>query len=56
MDKEGVVFMKYLKYLIRQEDILTDDTYVAKIDTLVNIDGKSPREKVKNITFDNLDL
>lgn len=25
MGKEGVVFMDYLKYLIRQEDILTDD-------------------------------
>ena len=30
MDKEGVVFMEYLKYLIRQEDILTDDGEIVE--------------------------
>ena len=42
MGKEGVVFMKYLKYLIKQDDILTDDGEIVEVYELSdNIDPTS---------------
>lgn len=42
MGKEGVVFMKYLKYLIKQDNILTDDGEIVEVYELSdNIDPTS---------------
>lgn len=43
-------------YPQKGEDMTTADTYVGKVEGLVNVQGANPREKVTNVTFDNLDF
>jgi hypothetical protein len=43
-------------YPYKQDDLSLAETYVAKLSNLVKVSGENPRNKIYNITFDNLDF